>query len=43
MRRLASLSQFDGEHGSPTKLRIWLCTGPSDMRKGFDTLAPLAE
>jgi len=43
MRGLASLSQLDGEHGSPTKLRIWLCTGPSDMRKGFDTLAPLAE
>jgi len=43
MRGLASLSQLDGEHGSPTELRIWLCTGPTAMRKGFDTLAALAE
>jgi len=43
MLGLPSLSQLDGDHGSPTKLRIWLCTGPTDMRKGFDTLAALAE
>jgi len=43
MLGLPSLSQLDGEDGSPTKLRIWLCTGPTDMRKGFDTLAALAE
>ena len=43
MLGLPSLSQLDGEHGTPTKLRIWLCTGPTDMRKGFDTLEALAE
>ena len=35
---LPSLSQLD-ESG----LRIWLCVGPTDMRRGFDTLAAQAQ
>jgi transposase len=35
---LPSLSQLD--RASPT--RIWLCTGPTDMRRGFDRLAEQA-
>jgi len=47
MLRLPSLGELDtgfatanlasGELG----VRIYLCTGPTDMRKGFDTLAAL--
>jgi transposase len=35
---LPSLSQLDG----PSGVRIWLATGPADMRCGFDRLAELA-
>ena len=35
MISLPSLAQLD--RASPT--RIWLCTGPTDMRRGFDRLA----
>ena len=35
MIALPSLSQLD--RASAT--RIWLCTGPTDMRRGFDRLA----
>jgi transposase len=36
---LPSLSQLDGPDG----LRIWLCVEPTDMRRGFDTLAAQAQ
>jgi len=39
MIRLPSLSQLD--RASP--VRIWLCTGSTDMRRGFDRLAEQAE
>jgi transposase len=32
---LPSLTQLDGAAST----RIWLCTGPTDMRRGFDRLA----
>ena len=32
---LPSLTQLDGASST----RIWLCTGPTDMRRGFDRLA----
>lgn len=32
---LPSLAQLD----SASSTRIWLCTGPTDMRRGFDRLA----
>lgn len=35
---LPSLAQLD--HASQT--RIWLCTGPTDMRRGFDRLSEQA-
>jgi transposase len=35
---LPSLTQLD--QATPT--RIWLCTGPTDMRRGFDRLAEQA-
>ena len=35
MISLPSLSQLDGASST----RIWLCTGPTDMRRGFDRLA----
>ncbi len=35
MITLPSLAQLD--RAAPTK--IWLCTGPTDMRRGFDRLA----
>jgi transposase len=39
MLRLPSLSELDrGMSG-----RIYLCTSPTDMRKGFDTLAALVK
>jgi len=38
MIALPSLSQLD--RASAT--RIWLCTGPTDMRRGFDRLAEQA-
>lgn len=38
MITLPSLSQLD--RASTT--RIWLCTGPTDMRRGFDRLAEQA-
>ena len=37
MLRLPSLGELDAGLG----VRIYLCTGPTDMRKGFDTLAAL--
>ena len=36
---LPSLSQLD--RASP--VRIWLCTAPTDMRRGFDRLAEQAQ
>ena len=38
MIHLPSLAQLD--RATPT--RIWLCTGPTDMRRGFDRLAEQA-
>jgi transposase len=38
MISLPSLSQLD----RLTSTRIWLCTGPTDMRRGFDRLAEQA-
>jgi len=38
MLRLPSLGELD--QGLP--VRVFLCTSPTDMRKGFDTLALLA-
>jgi transposase len=38
MISLPSLSQLD----RATSMRIWLCTGPADMRRGFDRLAEQA-
>lgn len=35
MIRLPSLAQLD----RAVRTRIWLCTGPTDMRRGFDRLA----
>jgi len=35
MITLPSLAQLD----RATSTRIWLCTGPTDMRRGFDRLA----
>jgi transposase len=37
MLRLPSLGELDSGLG----VRIYLCTGPTDVRKGFDTLATL--
>ena len=37
MLRLPSLGELDRQMGS----KIYLCTLPTDMRKGFDTLAAL--
>ena len=37
MLRLPSLGELD--HG--LRVRVYLCTSPTDMRKGFDTLAVL--
>lgn len=37
MLKLPSLCELD--QGLAT--RVWLCTAPTDMRKGFDTLAAL--
>lgn len=39
MLRLPSLGELD--QGMPS--RIYLCTSPTDMRKGFDTLAVLVK
>lgn len=39
MIHLPSLTQLDGA----TQTRIWLCTGPTDMRRGFDRLAEQAQ
>ena len=39
MLRLPSLGELD--RGMPS--RIYLCTWPTDMRKGFDTLAALVK
>ena len=39
MIHLPSLAQLDGA----TQMRIWLCTGPTDMRRGFDRLAEQAQ
>jgi transposase len=39
MLRLPSLGELD--RGMPS--RIYLCTSPTDMRKGFDTLAALVK
>jgi transposase len=36
---LPSLSQLD----RAASVRIWLCTGPTDMRRGFDRLAEQAQ
>jgi transposase len=38
MIALPSLSQLD----CASSTRIWLCTGPTDMRRGFDRLAEQA-
>jgi transposase len=38
MITLPSLSQLD----RASSTRIWLCTGPTDMRRGFDRLAEQA-
>lgn len=38
MISLPSLSQLDGASST----RIWWCTGPTDMRRGFDRLAEQA-
>lgn len=40
---LPSLSLLDGEGQTSARWRIWLCTGPTDMRRGFDRLAQQAE
>ena len=37
MLRLPSLGELDRE----LRVRVFLCTSPTDMRKGFDTLAAL--
>jgi len=37
MLRLPSLGELDQE----LRVRVFLCTSPTDMRKGFDTLAAL--
>ena len=37
MLRLPSLGELDRSLSD----RVWLCTSPTDMRKGFDTLAVL--
>jgi transposase len=37
MLRLPSLGEMDQKLG----VRVWLCTTPADMRKGFDSLAAL--
>jgi hypothetical protein len=37
--QLSSLAQLD----CATQTRIWLCTGPMDMRWGFDRLAEQAQ
>jgi transposase len=39
MIHMPSLAQLDRATG----MRIWLCTGPSDMRRGFDRLAEQAQ
>lgn len=39
MIHLPSLAQLD----HATQTRIWLCTGPTDMRRGFDRLAEQAQ
>jgi len=39
MMHLPSLSQLD----RAATMRIWLCTGPTDMRRGFDRLAEQAQ
>jgi len=39
MIALPSLSQLD----RASSTRIWLCTGPTDMRRGFDRLAEQAQ
>ena len=39
MINLPSLTQLD----RATSTRIWLCTGPTDMRRGFDRLAEQAQ
>ena len=39
MITLPSLAQLDRAAGT----RIWLCTGPTDMRRGFDRLAEQAQ
>ena len=39
MIHLPSLAQLD----CATNTRIWLCTGPTDMRRGFDRLAEQAQ
>jgi len=36
---LPSLTQLD----LAAQMRIWLCTGPTDMRRGFDRLAEQAQ
>ncbi len=39
MMHLPSLAQLD----RAASMRIWLCTGPTDMRRGFDRLAEQAQ
>ena len=39
---LPSLHAFDASSGLHPGVRIWLCTGRTDMRCGFDRLAALA-
>lgn len=39
MITLPSLNQLD----RAARVRIWLCTGPTDMRRGFDRLAEQAQ
>lgn len=39
MINLPSLAQLD----RASSTRIWLCTGPTDMRRGFDRLAEQAQ
>jgi len=39
MIHVPSLAQLDQAAGT----RIWLCTGPTDMRRGFDRLAEQAQ
>jgi transposase len=40
---LPSLRSLDAGSGLDAAVRIWLCVGPTDMRRGFYRLAAMAE